>query len=245
MSTLLYPQAKARAAYWHTHPTSDILATGRCQGVARGIVGARSFGSSAIIAWHNVPSQYKILGKVIPGGLVYFDNPRVADSREFGHATFGIENGYVWSTDILRMGRLDLVHWTVIRDHWGMRLLGTINHTPYEALHMGVTTSTATTLPAVSLSLMQKAFAHDPSAAQGAAYSTTSRAQGKYVEKALYRLGYLPGQYVDGSMGTLTRSAYATFQRSCGYSGAGANGIPGKDSLTKLGLKTGYFRVVA
>ena len=43
------------------------------------------------------------------------------------------------------------------------------------------------------------------------------------------------GQYVDGYFGTTTITAYAAFQRSLGYSGLAANGLPGASSLAALG----------
>lgn len=48
----------------------------------------------------------------------------------------------------------------------------------------------------------------------------------------------------DGSFGTVTIKAYGQWQRKLGFSGDDADGIPGMDSLKKLGLKHG-FRVVA
>ncbi|NUT34621.1 MAG: peptidoglycan-binding protein [Hamadaea sp.] len=55
------------------------------------------------------------------------------------------------------------------------------------------------------------------------------------VERALNAKGLLSSGAVDGHYGTSTVSAYAAWQRSLGYSGIDANGIPGPTSLTKLG----------
>ncbi|HEV7789873.1 MAG TPA: peptidoglycan-binding protein, partial [Pseudonocardia sp.] len=55
------------------------------------------------------------------------------------------------------------------------------------------------------------------------------------VEQALEALHLLDPQWVDGYFGTVTISAYAAYQRSLGYSGLAANGLPGTASLTKLG----------
>ncbi|EID56291.1 hypothetical protein SacxiDRAFT_4103 [Saccharomonospora xinjiangensis XJ-54] len=54
------------------------------------------------------------------------------------------------------------------------------------------------------------------------------------VEEALAARGLLARQYVDGHFGTATRSAYARWQESLGYSGLAANGLPGKSSLSTL-----------
>jgi len=55
------------------------------------------------------------------------------------------------------------------------------------------------------------------------------------VEQALEALDLLDPQWVDGYFGTQTVSAYAAYQRSLGYTGLAANGLPGTASLTKLG----------
>ena len=59
---------------------------------------------------------------------------------------------------------------------------------------------------------------------------------------ALSARGLLAGGYVDGHFGTATRSAYAAYQRSLGYRGLAANGLPGRTSLARLGA--GRFDVV-
>jgi peptidoglycan hydrolase-like protein with peptidoglycan-binding domain len=56
------------------------------------------------------------------------------------------------------------------------------------------------------------------------------------VEQALQTRNLLSAQWVDGYFGTETIAAYAAYQRSLGYSGLAANGLPGTTSLTKLGL---------
>lgn len=55
------------------------------------------------------------------------------------------------------------------------------------------------------------------------------------VERALNAKGLLSSGAVDGHYGTSTVSAYAAWQRSLGYTGIDANGIPGPTSLTSLG----------
>ncbi|MFJ5103184.1 peptidoglycan-binding protein [Streptomyces sp. NPDC088554] len=92
-------------------------------------------------------------------------------------------------------------------------------------------------LPAVSLSRVIAAARHDPGLKQG---GTTHKADVLIVEKALQAEGLLSTKYVDGSFGTLTVSAYAALQRSYGYSSSGADGIPGKASLERLGKARGF-----
>ncbi|MGW4809717.1 peptidoglycan-binding domain-containing protein [Kitasatospora sp. NPDC004272] len=55
------------------------------------------------------------------------------------------------------------------------------------------------------------------------------------VERALQARGLLDAKWVDGYFGTTTITAYAAYQRSLGYTGLAANGLPGTTSLTTLG----------
>lgn len=61
------------------------------------------------------------------------------------------------------------------------------------------------------------------------------------VEQALRDRNLLDATWVDGYFGTTTVAAYSKYQKSLGYTGLAANGLPGKASLAKLG--TGRFAV--
>jgi hypothetical protein len=94
--------------------------------------------------------------------------------------------------------------------------------------------------PKVSLGHVVYAARHDPAAAQG---HTTHKAEVLLVEKALHAEGLLAAQYVDGSFGSLTVTAYARWQRSPaggGYVGSAADGIPGETSLRRLAARHGF-----
>ena len=78
---------------------------------------------------------------------------------------------------------------------------------------------------------------HDPGAAQGA----TSHPDEVYtVELALHNEGLLDHRWVDGSFGTKTITAYSELQKRYGYTGQMADGIPGVESLTRLGRAHGF-----
>lgn len=93
------------------------------------------------------------------------------------------------------------------------------------------------TKPKVSLAHVIYAAKHDPAAAQG---HTSYKNEVLLVEKALAAEKLLASQYVDGSYGTKTVSAYAAWQRKLGYTGSAADGIPGQTSLTKLAARHGF-----
>lgn len=96
--------------------------------------------------------------------------------------------------------------------------------------------------PTVDLSKLRQAARTDPAKAG----TPVSYAGVKTVEAALVDLGLLAKPYSDGHFGTATVTAYAKWQRSKaggGYRGDAGDGIPGRDSLRRLGLKAG-FKVV-
>lgn len=104
----------------------------------------------------------------------------------------------------------------------------------------GTVTETTPAKPRVSLAHVVYAARHDPAAAQG---HTSYKAEVLTVEKALKAEGLLSSTYVDGSFGTKTVEAYARWQRSPaggGYVGNAADGIPGKESLKRLGARHGF-----
>lgn len=110
------------------------------------------------------------------------------------------------------------------------------------AAEMGGKAPTTTTLPSVSLRLIREAARVDPPRASHLARYPSGT---KLVERALVRDGNLSNVYADkiGHFGSMTVKAYASWQRELGYSGADADGIPGKTSLTKLGAKHKLFTV--
>lgn len=93
----------------------------------------------------------------------------------------------------------------------------------------------------VHLSKVQRAARKDPLSPKPGMF--TAKADVLPVEVALAVEGLLQKSYADGHFGTHTREAYAAWQRQLGYTGADANGIPGGESLRKLGAKHD-FRVV-
>lgn len=63
--------------------------------------------------------------------------------------------------------------------------------------------------------------------------------QVRTVQAALGRESLLSGE-IDGQFGPVTSTAYAEWQRRCGFAGDAADGIPGEASLKKLGDKYGF-----
>lgn len=95
----------------------------------------------------------------------------------------------------------------------------------------------AVPLAEVSTSNVVAAAGRDPAAPQGA---TTHPDDVFTVELALVAEGLLDRRWADGSFGTKTITAYSALQRRYGYSGQQADGVPGVESLTRLGREHGF-----
>ncbi|MFF5668779.1 N-acetylmuramoyl-L-alanine amidase [Streptomyces hygroscopicus] len=94
--------------------------------------------------------------------------------------------------------------------------------------------------PKVSLvKLIAAAKADPPRAGTPVSYGGV-----KTVEAALVDEGLLAKQWLDGHYGTDTVTAMSGWQERCGYRGRkpgqDADGIPGRDSLTRLGRRHGF-----
>jgi len=102
------------------------------------------------------------------------------------------------------------------------------------SLTLGTTQASAAPLPVVNMEATVLAAQIDPRRADdtltpGAKDSVLA------VERALQARNLLDAQWVDGYFGTTTIKAYAAYQRSLGYTGLAANGLPGASSLASLG----------
>lgn len=97
------------------------------------------------------------------------------------------------------------------------------------------------------LSKVKKAARRDPER-PAAGVTVGAKDDVLLVERALVDLGLLQRKWADGSYGTMTKEAYAKWQRRLGYTGKDADGIPGHASLKSLGRQTkvkSKFTVIA
>jgi hypothetical protein len=79
---------------------------------------------SALAAWQAQKPEWRHPGdrNVPPGALVYFSG------GQYGHATFSAGGNHIYSTDILRRGKVDLVTIETIERKWGLKYLGWTDH---------------------------------------------------------------------------------------------------------------------
>ena len=115
--------------------------SGLCQKFARSCWDINPGYPSAIAAWNAQAAKYKHSDRnVPPGALVYFSG------GQYGHATFSAGGTKIYSTDILRRGKVDLVDISTIEKKWGLRYLGWTDHQGKIVLPVGtppkVSTST-------------------------------------------------------------------------------------------------------
>lgn len=102
------------------------------------------------------------------------------------------------------------------------------------SLAPAASSSAAATLPAVNMEATVKAAQIDPRRADDT-HTPGATTSVRLVEQALQAKHLLAAKWVDGYFGTTTVAAYAAYQRSLGYTGLAANGLPGRASLAKLG----------
>lgn len=98
----------------------------------------------------------------------------------------------------------------------------------------GLTGTAHAALPTVDMEAVLKAAQIDPRRS-GTALTPGARDSVLAVERALDARNLLGSSYVDGHFGTRTVEAYAAYQRSLGYTGLDASGLPGPTSLKALG----------
>lgn len=120
-----FAEAKAYAEAERRHASRNW--TNSCQMFSRTAFGAGAWAPSAREAFNNTPAAHKHTSyPPPPGSIAYYG---VSD-HGFGHAVVVVEDGYVYSTDILRQGKVDRVKWNVFQKAWGLPYRGWIDSTP-------------------------------------------------------------------------------------------------------------------
>lgn len=205
------------------HPSQDW--TYRCQSFARQCVGAAVWAPSARQAFYKIPRSHRHSSTPPAGSLLYYG------SDDPGHVVFVVSNGYCYSNDVRRRGKIDKVPLTEITEWLGRHypVLGWIDQTPSGKINL------APSAPVVHLSHIQAAARIDPPAAQG---HVTYPAEVVQVERTLVKLGFLASRWAEGSFGTLTITAYSRFQRS--IKAPVTTGYPQLGDLKVLGAHGGF-----
>lgn len=114
-------EAVAAAAQQSAHPTLNLK--GLCDHAVALWYGLDHSGQpSARQHWLNIPSSRKYPGAThFPEGALVFYG---VVSSGYGHVAIADGKGFIWSTDILRAGKVDRVPWRLVYTKWGLPLLG-------------------------------------------------------------------------------------------------------------------------
>lgn len=153
-----------------------------------------------------------------------------------GHVALSAGNGFCYSTDILREGKVDKVRIGFITERWGQHYRGWSE----DINGVRVWTDESPQPPSsVSLSNVRDAARRDKSRPDG---HGCHEVDVRIVERALRKERLLDPSYArDGYAGTAFLAAYAKWQER--VVPPPYDGIPGRESLTKLGARHG-FRVL-
>lgn len=92
---------------------------GMCLKFVRTTLGIPSRDPSAIVAWRRTHPADRHGGKTPPPGVPVFWKV-----GQYGHVALSAGRGRVYSTDIVRSGRVDLVAIDTITKRWGAEYLG-------------------------------------------------------------------------------------------------------------------------
>lgn len=112
----------ARLRSRSTRPTSEV---GFCLREVRECFAVDALYMDAAQAWEQAKHKHRTSDpREVPRGAPVF---WTGGSEDHGHIAIGTGWGRCWSTDILRPGYFDRVPIDLIRDKWGMRLVGWTN----------------------------------------------------------------------------------------------------------------------
>lgn len=242
MTTYLQNKAYAESQRLHPRPP-DGTGTWRrkCQMFSRSCVHAPAWGHlnalgrrTALTAWQDIPAVHRHTGRPPAGALAYFEKPGVADSRDAGHTGFVVENGKMYHTDALGEGRIWLTDYLWPVQHWGMRYLGWIDWTPSGAISLKkpLAPSSKPSVPVPTTPWTDPAYPRPNNKVPpfpGAAAFGPGKTNDQILlwGARMVLLSYLRIDQLTHSWSSALDSATTAFQRSLGFSGSGADGLPG------------------
>lgn len=219
--------AVAAALREHKNPTrlwTSPRGNGLCLQFTRTVLGVPALFGSAIEAWGHVAPGDRHGGQSPPPGVPVFW--RVG---RWGHVAVSAGGGYVWSTDILRKGKVDKVCIAYLSHAWNATYLGwaeTLNnrrvYTPSAKVPRDKPVHVRNLREAAELDLAR------PAGQASHPYEVG------VVERALAAEGLLDDRWLDGSWGTKTVAAWKRWQKRIGNE---PTGRPGREGLERLAAK--------
>lgn len=187
---------------------------GYCLRFARSCAGVRALYLTATEGWRGAQHRH-LVGTPPRGSFVWWSG----GGKGYGHVAVSDGRGYVWSTDIVRMGMIDRVSLAYLAARWG--------NLTYLGWSEDINGVRVTDLPVAATFVNLANLRPGLRNADVADFQT-----------ALRRAGFaaLNPSGVTGYYGKETLAMCAAFQRKQGWDDADANGVPGPKTCALLGL---------
>lgn len=191
------------------------VGVGQCLRTVRTFFNVSSKYGTAAGSWWAADHKHRVRGGLaVPRGVpVYW----TGGSSGAGHVALSVGGGVCLSTDWKRSGRIDYARINDITSHWGLDFQGFANEINDVQVWRPMVRHGTVSLR--NLHLWKK------------------NRDVLQVKQRLRHKGYKGFSTKSSRFGLGTKRAYAKYQRRLGYSGSGANGIPGSTSLRKLGFR--------
>jgi hypothetical protein len=206
-------QAIATARDWSQR--GIFFGIGQCLATVRKYYNVGSKYGTAALSWqHAAHKHFSNDGRDAPRGAPVW---WTGGSRGAGHVAISVGGGLCLSTDWARRGKIDYAHINEITSRWGLDYKGWTRE-----INDVVVWQPTPPRETVRLRNLKPGKRNDDVLK---------------VKRVLHRKGY--GGFLVNSkkFGFGLKRAYAKYQRRLGYSGSDANGVPGRNSLQKLGFK--------
>lgn len=206
-------EALAKARLWHRERVN--VGVGMCLSAVRQYYDVPAGIPTAAASYHMSAHKHGVTtGTLVPRGVpVYW----TGGSSGAGHIAISVGGGICLSTDWKEAGKIDYAHIDTITSHWGLNFVG------YTQEVNGVL-------------VWRPAKIFGTVALHNLDYHDTNN-DVLTVKKRLAAKGYRGFIKSSPRFGFGMRRAYTKYQTHLGYNGKDANGLPGPDSLKKLGLK--------
>lgn len=193
---------------------------GKCLVFVRTAFGVPAGFPSAAAAWRGASLKHPVdSGMQVPRGAPVF---WTGGSHGFGHIAIGTGNGRCWSSDAGGPGRTAKVSIDELTDRFNITFQGWAEDINGVHVFVAGEQQKGPATPTVRLKQVQPDPREDVIKVQ--------RALKQKLPKKAKDLA------VDGYFGPLTQEVYAAWQHRCGFSGAAADGLPGRISLQRLGF---------
>lgn len=188
---------------------------GMCLRFSRLSASAPALYPTAIEDWRNAKYRHAWTSRPPAGALLAWSG----GSREMGHRAVSAGDGYVYSTDILREGRVDRVSLAYLASRWGNLTPAGWSEDIDGVRVAGLVPVTVT----VELENLRPGMANED-------------VRELQVALRAHGMAYLNSAGATGFFGDQTRAMCREFQNRVGWTGADADGIPGPKTCALLGL---------